>query len=219
MFSSEHRFLGGHGIVGGHTPIAAGVAFAIRYEKRDDVMVCYLGDGATNQGQFYEALNMAQTWELPVLYIIENNQYGMGTDFHRVTSDDKLCKRALAFDMDNSEVDGMDVLKVFQATEEIVASMRKKPRPHLLEAHTYRYRGHSVSDPATYRSKEEVQEYQKKDPILKLADQLKKQKLADDTLLTAWDTEIRARVTAIEEFADESGKPDVSEIWQHIFAD
>ncbi len=219
MFSAEHRFLGGHGIVGGHTPLAAGVAFAIRYEKRDDVMVCYLGDGATNQGQFFEALNMAQTWKLPVLYIIENNQYGMGTDYHRVTSVDKLSKRALAFDMEHSEVDGMDVLKVYQAADEIVSSMRKNPRPYLLEAHTYRYRGHSVSDPGSYRTKEEVAEYQKKDPITKLGELLKKQKMADDDTLKSWDTEIRERVTEIEEFADQADKPELSEIWQHVFAD
>ena len=219
MFSNEHRFLGGHGIVGGQTPIAAGVGFAIKYNNKDDVMVCYLGDGACNQGQFFEALNMAATWDLPVLYIIENNQYGMGTDFRRVTSVDSLAKRALAFDIDNSQVDGMDVLKVYDHVSGIVGKMRKKPRPHLLEAHTYRYRGHSVSDPAAYRTKEEVSQYQARDPITTLGDYLKKHKVATDEDLKAWDKETKEQVTAIEAFADASPKPALSELWDHVFAD
>lgn len=219
MFSRDMRFLGGHGIVGGQTPIAAGVAFAIRYEKRDDIIVCYLGDGAAQQGQFFEALNLTATWELPVLYIIENNQYGMGTDYHRVTSVDRLSKRALAFDMDHSEVDGMDVLKVYEHVGQIVGKMRKKPRPYLLEALTYRYRGHSVSDPGTYRTKEEVQGYQAKDPITALGDVMKKQRLADDETLKGWDKEIKAKLTEIEDWADQSPKPDPAEIYDHVYAD
>ena len=219
MFSKEHRFLGGHGIVGGQTPIAAGVGFAIKYEKTDDIIVCYLGDGAAQQGQFFEAMNMAATWSLPVLYIIENNQYGMGTDYHRVTSVDTLTKRARAFDIDNSQVDGMDVLKVYEHVGQIVAKMRKKPKPYLLEALTYRYRGHSVSDPATYRTKEEVASYQAKDPITTLGDYLKKQKLADDEKLKAVDKKVKERLNEIEAFADQSPKPELSEIYTHVYAD
>jgi pyruvate dehydrogenase E1 component alpha subunit len=219
MFSNQHRFLGGHGIVGGQTPIAAGVGFAIRYDKKDDIIVCYLGDGACNQGQFFEALNMAATWGLPVLYIIENNQYGMGTDFHRVTSVDSLAKRALAFDMDHSQVDGMDVLKVYEHVTPIVAKMRKKPKPYLLEVHTYRYRGHSVSDPGSYRTKEEVVQYQQRDPITTLGEYLKKHKVATDDDLKAWDKAIKDELTQIEAFADASPKPALAELWDHVFAD
>lgn len=219
MFSKQHRFLGGHGIVGGQCPLAAGVGFAIRYQKQDDIMVCYLGDGATNQGQFFEALNLSATWDLPVLYIIENNQYGMGTDFRRVTSVDRLSKRARAFDMDNSEVDGMDVTKVYEHVGQIVAKMRKKPRPYLLEALTYRYRGHSVSDPGAYRTKEEVAKYQERDPITILGDQLKKNKFADEDTLKGWDKEVKARVNEIEDFADNSPKPPVEDAWRHVFAE
>ncbi len=219
MFSKEHRFLGGHGIVGGQCPIAAGVAFAIKYDEKDDIIVCYLGDGATNQGQFFEAMNMAATWNLPVLYIIENNQYGMGTDYHRVTSVDRLSKRALAFDMDHSEVDGMEVLKVHEHVSGIVAKMRKKPRPYLLEVLTYRYRGHSVSDPAAYRTKEEVAKFQQRDPILQLAEILKKQKIATEDELKAWDKAVKERTAAIEDFADAAPKPEVSDLWLHVLAD
>jgi len=219
VFSKEHRFLGGHGIVGGQTPIAAGVGFAIKYDQNDDVMVCYLGDGACNQGQFFEALNMAAAWDLPVLYIVENNQYGMGTDFRRVTSVDSLAKRALAFDIDNSQVDGMDVLKVYDHVSGIVSKMRKKPKPYLLEAHTYRYRGHSVSDPASYRTKDEVAQFQARDPITTLGDYLKKHKVTTEDELKAWDKDIRDQMTAIEAFADASPKPDVSELWDHVFVD
>lgn len=219
MFSKEYRFLGGHGIVGGQTPIAAGVGFAIKYDKKDDIIVCYLGDGACNQGQFFEALNMAATWNLPVLYIIENNQYGMGTDFRRVTSVDRLSKRALAFDIDNSEVDGMDFLKVYEHVGPIVAKMRKKPKPYLLEVHTYRYRGHSVSDPAAYRTKDEVAQFQARDPIATLGEHLKKSKVASEEDLKTWDKEIKDRLTEIEAFADASPKPALSELWDNVFAD
>lgn len=219
MFSKEHRFYGGHGIVGGQTPIAAGVGFQIRYENLDEVMVCYLGDGACSQGQFFEALNLAATWTLPVLYIIENNQYGMGTDYRRVTSVEKLSKRALAFDMDHSEVDGMDVLKVLDHVSTIVSKMRKDHRPHLLEVHTYRYRGHSVSDPGSYRTKEEVAKYQERDPIATLAATLKKQKILTDDDLKDIEKETRSRVDAVEAFADASTRPDVSEAFMHVYAD
>jgi pyruvate dehydrogenase E1 component alpha subunit len=219
MFSKEHRFLGGHGIVGGQVPIAAGVGFALRYAKSDDICVCYLGDAAVNQGQFHEALNMAATWELPVLFIIENNRYGMGTDIRRTTSIDHLWKRALAYDMDNSQVDGMDCVKVYEHVGQIVAKMRKKPRPYLLEALTYRYRGHSVSDPATYRTKEEVAQYQERDPITTLAGYLTKNGLADEGQLKAWDDEIRKELAAVEAFADQSEPPPYEDIWAHVYAD
>lgn len=218
MFSKEKRFLGGHGIVGGQCPIAAGVGFAIRYEKKDDIIVCYLGDAATNQGQFFEAMNMAATWALPVLYIIENNRYGMGTDIRRTTSVDRLSKRALAFDMDHSEVDGMDVVKVFEHVGRIVPEMRKNPRPYLLEAMTYRYRGHSVSDPATYRTKEEVKAYQDRDPILMLGESLKAGGHATDEELKAFDKEAREKAKASEDWADASPPSKLENAWSDVYA-
>jgi pyruvate dehydrogenase E1 component alpha subunit len=217
MFSKEHRFLGGHGIVGGQTPIAAGVGFSIRYRNEDDICVCYMGDAATNQGQFFEAMNMAATWDLPVLFIIENNKYGMGTDIRRTTSVDALWKRALAFDMAHSDVDGMHVVTVYEHVKAIVEQMRKDHKPYLLEALTYRYRGHSVSDPGTYRTKEEVEDYQKnRDPIMQLERYMSEQKLASEADFKAWDTEAKERVKAAEEFADNSPNPPVEELWDHV---
>lgn len=217
MFSKEHRFLGGHGIVGGQTPIAAGVGFSIRYRNEDDICVCYMGDAATNQGQFFEAMNMAATWDLPVLFIIENNKYGMGTDIRRTTSVDALWKRALAFDMAHSDVDGMNVVTVHEHVKAIVDQMRKDHKPYLLEALTYRYRGHSVSDPGTYRTKEEVEDYQKnRDPIMQLERFMTEQKLATEAEFKAWDNEAKERVKAAEEFADNSPNPPVEELWDHV---
>jgi len=219
MFSKEKRFLGGHGIVGGQIALATGVGFKIRYDKENDICVCYFGDGAINQGQFYESLNMAATWDLPVLYVIENNQYGMGTNFRRVTSIDHLWKRALAFDMDHSDVDGMNVMSVYDHVGEVIKNIRKTKRPHLLEALTYRYRGHSVSDPATYRSKDELQSYQDKDPIITQGKLLKKQKLVDDETLDKWNKETKAKVKEFEKFADESAEPDHDLAYQHVYAE
>ncbi len=220
MFSKEHRFLGGHGIVGGQTPLAAGVAFKVRYQNGDDIMVCYLGDAATNQGQFFESLNMTATWDLPVLFIVENNKYGMGTDIRRTTSVDRLWKRALAFDMAHSDVDGMNVLTVHEHVKGIVETMRRDKKPHLLEALTYRYRGHSVSDPGTYRTKEEVEDYQKnRDPIVQLERFLLENKLCSEEDLKAWDKAAKDACKEAEEFADASPFPDVEERWQHVLAD
>ncbi len=220
MFSKEKRFLGGHGIVGGQCPIAAGVGFKIRYSNENDVCVCYLGDAASNQGQFFEAMNMAATWDLPVLFIIENNKYGMGTDIRRTTSVDHLWKRAQAFDMTHSDIDGMNVLAVYEHVSGIVEQMRRDKKPHLLEALTYRYRGHSVSDPGTYRSKEEVEDYQKnRDPIIQLERYLLEQKMASEEELKAWDKEAKEKCKEAEEFADASPNPPVEELWEHVLVD
>lgn len=219
MFSAEHRFLGGHGIVGGQVPIAAGVAFASRYRNDDHICVCYLGDAATNQGAFHEALNMAATWELPVLVIIENNKYGMGTDIARTTSITNLQDRALAYDMDRSQMDGMNVLKVWEHTKDIVQNMRQSKRPHLLEAQTYRYRGHSVSDPATYRTKEEVAHFQsKRDPIKQMAKYLEDQGWATAEELKQWDKDAKARVKEAEAFADQAAQPAPEAAMDHLLA-
>jgi len=219
MFSKAHRFLGGHGIVGGQAPLAVGSGFAAWYRGEPHVTVCYLGDAAMNQGQVFEAMNMAATWKLPVLFLIENNRYGMGTDIRRTTSIDRLSKRALAFDMAHSEVDGMDVLQVYPHVKGILDKMRKEPAPYLLEVLTYRYKGHSVSDPGTYRTKEEVLTYQQQDPLLQLAAVLKKKKLATEQELEAWDEIVKAQVKEDERFADESPLSDLSEVWQHVWVE
>lgn len=218
MLSAEKRFLGGHGIVGGQVPLATGVGFAIKYRGEDDICVCYMGDAATNQGQVHEAMNMAATWGLPVLFVIENNRYGMGTDIRRTTSVDHLWKRALAFDMDHSDVDGMDVTKVYTHVRGIIQSMRKTMRPYLLEANTYRFKGHSVSDPGTYRSKQELETYQSNDPIKTLSAQLVKDKVVDEAKLEKMDEEVRARVREAEEFAEQSPLAPIEDLWNHVYA-
>jgi pyruvate dehydrogenase E1 component alpha subunit len=219
MFSKEHRFLGGHGIVGGQVPLAAGVGFAINYEKRDDIIVCYIGDAATNQGQFHEALNMAATWKLPCLFIIENNRYGMGTDIKRTTSIDHLWKRALAYDMDHGEVDGMNVQTTHAFLEGVVAGIRKTKRPYLLDAICYRYKGHSVSDPGLYRSKEEMAEWMAKDPIIQLGEFIKKSKMATEVELKAIDTKAKEMARADEDFAEEQDIPPDSQVWQNVYSE
>ncbi len=217
MFSEPLRFLGGHGIVGGQVPIAAGVGFTIRYQETDDICVCYLGDAATNQGQFFEAMNLAATWSLPVLFIVENNKYGMGTDIHRTTSVEHLWKRALAFDMTHSDVDGMDAMAVCDHVGKIAATMREGKKPHFLEALTYRYRGHSVSDPGTYRTKQEVEEYQKNyDPIKRLGSFLVEKKIATEEQLKEWDKAAKQEAKDAEEFADNSPNPSVDEAFDHV---
>ena len=219
MFSKEHRFLGGHGIVGGQAPLAVGVGFAIKYQDESSNMICYLGDAAMNQGQVFEAMNMAATWDLPVLFVIENNQYGMGTDILRTTSVDHLYKRALSFDMAHSQIDGMDCLKVCAHTNDIMETMRKERKPHLLEVLTYRYKGHSVSDPATYRTKEEVKKYQDRDPISQLGKYLIDNNLATESELKSWDQEAKDKVKQAEKIADEAPNPPSEELWMHVFAD
>jgi pyruvate dehydrogenase E1 component alpha subunit len=219
MFSKERRFLGGHGIVGGQVPLAAGVGFAINYEKKDDIVVCYIGDAATNQGQFHEALNMAATWSLPVLTIIENNRYGMGTDIKRTTSIDNLWKRALAYDMDHGQVDAMNVQKTHEFVAGVVANMRKTKRPYLLDAICYRYKGHSVSDPGLYRTKEEITEWIAKDPISQLGEFLKKNKMATEEELKALDTKAKERSKSDESWAEEQPIPSEDQVWQNVYAD
>ncbi len=217
MFSKEKRFLGGHGIVGGQVPIATGVGFAIKYEKKDDIIVCYLGDAAANQGQFFEALNMAATWTLPCLFIIENNRYGMGTDIRRTTSVDHLYKRADAFDMDHSDVDGMNVLTVLDHVTDIVNNMRKTKRPYLLEVLCYRYKGHSVSDPGNYRSKDEVSEYQKKDPILQFKQYILEHSFFSEEELKTWDEEARQVARDAEEFGEKSEVTGIDDAWADVY--
>ncbi len=217
MFSKEKNFFGGHGIVAAQVPIGTGIAFAQRYRDSDRVCLTYLGDGAANQGQVYESFNMAALWKLPVIYIIENNQYGMGTSVERASATTELCQRGAAHGIPGEAVDGMDVLAVRAAGERAVAQARAGQGPCILEMKTYRYRGHSMSDPAKYRSKEEVDKMRsQRDPIEQLAKVLIERGLADEARLKAVDREVKDVVTAAAEFAQNSPEPDPAELYTDV---
>jgi pyruvate dehydrogenase E1 component alpha subunit len=217
MFSVEKAFYGGHGIVGAQVSLGTGLAFANQYRGNDHVCLTYFGDGAANQGQVYESFNMASLWKLPVIYIIENNQYAMGTSVERASAETELHKRGISFEIPGEIVDGMDVLAVIAAGRKAVAHARAGKGPYLLEMKTYRYRGHSMSDPAKYRTKEEVDEVKTQhDPI----DMLKKLILeaghSDEDGLKAIDREVREIVAESARFAQESPEPPVSELMTDI---
>ena len=220
MFSTEKHFYGGHGIVGANVPLGAGLAFSDKYKGNDNVTFTYFGDGAANQGQVYETFNMAALWELPVIFVIENNQYAMGTSQKRSTSSPDIYTRGAAFGIPGEAVDGMDVLAVKEAGEKAVAHCRAGKGPYILEIKTYRYRGHSMSDPAKYRTREEVQKVrEEKDAIEHVRELLLNGKHATEDDLKAIDKEIKAVVNASAEFAKESPVPAPEELWTDIYAD
>jgi pyruvate dehydrogenase E1 component alpha subunit len=219
MFSREKNFFGGHGIVGAQVPIGTGLAFAHKYRDNDRVSVTFLGDGAMNQGQVYESFNMAALWKLPVIYVIENNKYGMGTSVTRASASHDLFSRGAPFGIPGHQVDGMNVIAVRQAAEEAVAYARSGKGPYILEMLTYRYRGHSMSDPAKYRTRDEVNRMREEhDPI----DQIRKRLLegghADEATLKDIDKEVKDIVTAAAEFAQDSPEPDPSELYTDVYA-
>jgi len=217
MFSKEKNFYGGHGIVGAQVPIGTGIAFAHRYRQTGNVCLTYFGDGAINQGQVYEAFNMAALWKLPVVYIIENNKYGMGTSVERASATTDLYKRGEAYGIPGEPVDGMNVLAVKEAGERAVAHARSGKGPYILEMKTYRYRGHSMSDPAKYRSKEEVEKMRTQhDPIDQLGKLLIERGMADEAALKKIDREVKDIVTAAAEFAQQSPEPDPSELYTDV---
>lgn len=217
MFSKEKHFYGGHGIVGAQVPLGAGLAFADKYLGNDNVTFTYFGDGAANQGQVYETYNMAELWDLPVVFVIENNHYAMGTSMKRATKSVTLFGRGEAYGIPGEQVDGMDVLAVKAAGEKAVAHCRAGNGPYILEMMTYRYRGHSMSDPAKYRTREEVEKIKtEKDCIEHVRDLLTQGGLASDEELKAIDKEIKAIVNDAAEFAKESPEPDLSELWTDI---
>ena len=219
MFSKEKHFYGGHGIVGAQVPIGAGLAFADKYLDNNRVTFTYFGDGAANQGQVYETFNMAALWKLPVIFVIENNQYAMGTAQVRSTSSADLYKRGEAFGIPGELVDGMDVLAVKEAGEKAVAHCRSGKGPYILEVKTYRYRGHSMSDPAKYRTREEVQKMrEEKDAIERVRVMLLDGKHASEDDLKAIDKEIKDVVSKSADFAKDSPEPDPSELWTDIYA-
>lgn len=218
MFSIEKAFYGGHGIVGAQVSLGTGIAFANRYRKDGKVCLTYFGDGAANQGQVYESFNMASLWKLPVVYIIENNQYAMGTSVQRSSAETHLYKRGAAFGIPGEEVDGMDVVAVREAGKRAVAHARSGAGPMLLEMKTYRYRGHSMSDPAKYRTKEEVEEFRtKRDPIEHVKKLLIDAGHASEESLKEIDREIRAVVTESAEFAQKSPEPDASDLMTDVY--
>ncbi len=219
MFSREKNFYGGNGIVGAQVPIGTGLAFADKYRGNDRVTFAYFGDGAANQGQVYESFNMAELWMLPVIYVIENNQYAMGTAMKRSTATPELWTRGAAFNIPGEAVDGMDVEAVKAAGEKAVAHCRAGKGPYILEMKTYRYRGHSMSDPAKYRTREEVQKVREtRDAIEHVRELLLKGKHASEDDLKAIDKEIKAIVNESAEFARTSPEPDASELYTDIYA-
>ncbi len=217
IFSKEHNFFGGHGIVGGQIALGAGLAFGDKYFKRDNVTLTYMGDGAIRQGSFHETLNLAMSWKLPVVFCIENNGYAMGTSTQRTSNQTDLWKLALGYDMPSGPVDGMDPEKVAIAMDEAIKRARSGNGPTLLELKTYRYRGHSMSDPAKYRSKEEVEEYHKLDPILEVKKKILDNKWATEEDLKKIDKKVRNHIKECEKFADESEFPDTSVMYDSVY--
>ena len=217
MFSKEHRFFGGHGIVGGQIPLGAGIAFAEKYRGSDLVCVCYMGDGAVRQGAFHETLNMAMTWKLPVIFVCENNGYAMGTSVARTSNVHDLWNLGLAYEMPSKPIDGMEVELVHAAMEEAVDRARKGDGPTFLEIKTYRYKGHSMSDPAKYRTKEELEHYKALDPIEHVLNKIIKEKYATNEELEAINNRIKDTVEDAVKFAEESAYPDASELYKDVY--
>jgi pyruvate dehydrogenase E1 component alpha subunit len=220
MFSREKNFFGGHGIVGAQVPIGTGLGFAHHYRDNGKISVTFMGDGAMNQGQVSESFNMAALWKLPVLYVIENNKYGMGTSVTRASASHDLFGRGAPFGIPGHQVDGMNVLAVHQAAQDAIDYIRSGKGPYILEMQTYRYRGHSMSDPAKYRSKDEVNRMrQEHDPIDQMKNRLMEAGVTDEVKLKLIDKEIKDIVTAAAEFAQDSPEPDPSELWTDVLAE
>lgn len=217
MFDKKLNFFGGHGIVGGQIPLGAGIAFADKYKGNDNVTLCYMGDGAVRQGAFHEALNMAMNWKLPVIFIIENNNYAMGTSVERVSNVTELHHMADGYEMPNEQVDGMACEPVHEAISRAVERARKGEGPTLLEMRTYRYKGHSMSDPAKYRTKEELEEYKSLDPIENALQKIKKNKFATEKQLSEIQEKVKNQVQESIDFAEESEYPDPSELYTDVY--
>ncbi len=217
MFSKEYNFFGGHGIVGGQIPLGAGIAFADKYSGNDNVTLCYMGDGAVRQGALHEAFNMAMLWKLPVIFIIENNNYAMGTSVQRTSNVHDLYKIGSGYEMPSFQVNGMNCEAVHEAIASAAERARAGNGPTLLEMKTYRYKGHSMSDPASYRTKEEVEEYKKQDPIEQVLDTLKKNKWITDKEIEKMEEKIKALVDESVKFAEDSPYPDPSELYKDVY--
>ena len=218
MFSKEHEFYGGHGIVGGQIGVGTGMAYAAKYKNTGQVTLCFFGEAAVNQGIFHESLNMAQLWKLPIVYICENNQYGMGTSQERAMSTRNIAKKAEAFEMANEFVDGMDYMAAREAAQRAIERARKKSEPTLLEIRAYRFMGHSMSDPGNYRTREEIAKYQERDPIILFKDSLQESGVLSEKDFEKIEKEAAEATANAIKFADESPLPDESELLTHVFA-
>ena len=218
LFSSERHFLGGNGIVGAQIPIATGAAFSQAYRGDKGVTLVFFGDGAIHQGAFHESLNLAKIWNLPIVYVCENNQWGMGTNFRRVSSVEDFSVLGGAYGIPGRQVDGMDVLAVYEEVSRAVQDAREKGLPTFLEAKTYRYKGHSMSDPQKYRTKDEIEEYRKQDPILILKGRLEKDGLLSEKDFEGYENEIKARVEEAAEFAEKSEEPALHVLYEDVLA-
>jgi len=218
LFDKRVNFLGGHAIVGGQIALATGVAFASKYQETDQVTLCFFGEAAVNQGAFHESLNMAQLWKLPCIYICENNQYGMGTSLARAMSFQNVAYKARAYELASEFVDGMDVLAMRQATQRAVKRAREHYLPTLIEARTYRYMGHSMSDPGKYRTRAEIEKYQERDPIKAFTATLKAQGILTDKDIADFEAQVNETVARSVRFAEESAEPDPSELYQDVYA-
>src|ERR1700674_5792638 len=218
LFDKSVNFLGGHAIVGGQIPLATGVAFAAKYNGTDQVTLCFFGEAAVNQGAFHESLNMAQLWKLPCVYICENNQYGMGTSLERAMSLQDISQKARAYELAGEWVDGMDVLAVREATQRAVKRAREEYLPTLIEVRTYRFMGHSMSDPGNYRTRAEIEKHQERDPLKLFAASLKEQGVLSDTEFQQIEAEVKAEVERAVRFAEESPEPDPSELYTNVYA-
>jgi pyruvate dehydrogenase E1 component alpha subunit len=221
LFDRNLNFLGGHGIVGAHVPLGTGVAFAIKYRGGDQVCVCFMGESVVNTGAFHEALNMAGLWKLPIVYVIENNRYGMGTSLERASAIHDIYERGAAYNMERGSCDGQDVFAVRAAVQEAVARARTESAPTLLEVRTYRFMGHSMSDAVsgTYRPKSELEEWQKRDPIVLLREHMQQQKELTDDQLHDLDEEMKAKVQDAWDFADQSPEPPVEALYEDVLVD
>tara|TARA_Y100000590_G_scaffold62818_1_gene67289 strand:- start:6529 stop:7494 length:966 start_codon:yes stop_codon:yes gene_type:complete len=218
MFSKKQSFYGGHGIVGAQVPVGTGIAFAHKYKNEKQICRTYIGDGAMNNGQIYESFNMASLWKLPVLYIIENNQYGMGTSITKSSSGSHLYKRGEPFGIPGTEVDGMDVLKVREASYKAAKHVRSGKGPYIIEMKTYRYKGHSMSDPAQYRTKKELHKYKEKDPIEKLKKLILRKKILSNKQIDIINSDIMKNIKEAAEFAEKSPLPSSEVLYQDVFA-
>ena len=217
IFSKEFNFFGGHGIVGGQIPLGAGMAFGDKYFKRDNVTLCYMGDGAVRQGSLHETLNLATLWQLPVVFVVENNGYAMGTSVARTASHQEIWKLGLGYEMPCEPVDGMDPVAVAKAMDKAIQHARSGKGPSFLEMKTYRYRGHSMSDAQHYRTKEEVEDYRKIDPITQVKDIILEKKYATQEALDLIDKDIKARVAECEKFAEESPFPEKQVMYDAVY--
>jgi pyruvate dehydrogenase E1 component alpha subunit len=220
MFSREKNFFGGHGIVGASVSLGTGLAFSHKYREDGGICYCYFGDGATNQGQVYESFNMASLWKLPIIYVVENNKYGMGTSIERASATTDLYRRGESFGIPGVQVNGMNVLDVKAAADEVTAYVRGGNGPHVMEMKTYRYRGHSMSDPAKYRTKEEVSAVRKEsDPLDNLRAHLLDNKLVDEAKLKEIDRQVKEVVNEAAEFAQQSPEPDPAELYTDVLVE